>query len=97
MKNAKFTSGPWFYGVGSITVQSQHGNICDLVTSHNGISMPFEANGELIAIAPEMRDVLQHYLDLLERANQGDEIAECKLFEDMVLIEQVLRKARSKA
>ena len=48
----------------------------------------------LYRAAPEMRDVLQHYLDLLERANQGDAIDECKLFEDMVLIEQVLKKVR---
>lgn len=39
-----------------------------------------------------MRVVLQHYLDLLERANNGDAVAECKLFEDVVLIEQVLNK-----
>ena len=39
-----------------------------------------------------MRVVLQHYLDLLERANNGDAVAECKLFEDIVLIEQVLNK-----
>lgn len=40
----------------------------------------------------DMRVVLQHYLDLLERANNGDAVAECKLFEDVVLIEQVLNK-----
>lgn len=39
-----------------------------------------------------MRIVLQHYLDLLERANNGDAVAECKLFEDVVLIEQTLNK-----
>ena len=38
------------------------------------------------------RVVLQHYLDLLEQANNGDAVAECKLFEDVVLIEQVLNK-----
>lgn len=47
----------------------------------------------LYQAAPAMRDVLLHYLDLLKQANQGDAIAECKLFEDMVLIEQVLKKA----
>lgn len=40
----------------------------------------------------DMRVVLQHYLDLLERANNGDTVAECKLFEDVILIEQVLNK-----
>lgn len=40
----------------------------------------------------DMRIVLQHYLDLLERANNGDAVAECKLFEDVVLIEQTLNK-----
>lgn len=39
-----------------------------------------------------MRVVLQHYLDLLERANNGDAVAEYKLFEDVVLIEQVLNE-----
>lgn len=51
----------------------------------------------LYQAAPEMRDVLSHYLVLLEQANQGDNIAECKLFEDMVLIEQVLKNVRSEA
>lgn len=40
----------------------------------------------------DMRIVLHHYLDLLERANNGDAVAECKLFEDVVLIEQTLNK-----
>lgn len=48
----------------------------------------------LYQAAPEMRDVLQHYLVLLERANQGDAIAASCLFRDMVKIEQVLKKAR---
>lgn len=33
----------------------------------------------------------------LEGANNGDAVAECKLFEDIVLIEQVLKKARGEA
>lgn len=56
-----------------------------------------EANAALIAAAPEMYDVLQHYFDLLEQANNGDAVAECKLFEDIVLIEQALMKARGEA
>ena len=53
-----------------------------------------KANAALITAAPEMYDVLQHYFDLLEQANNGGAVAECKLFEDIVLIEQVLMKAR---
>ena len=56
-----------------------------------------EANLHLFAAAPEMYYVLQHYFDLLEQANNGDAVAECKLFEDIVLIEQVLMKARGEA
>ena len=63
MSEPKFTPGPWFYECGCITVQSQQGNICDLVTSHNGINMPFEANAALIATAPEM------YEDVSTRRN----------------------------
>ena len=44
--------------------------------------------------APEMRDVLQHYLVLLKLANKGNAIAASCLFRDMVKIEQVLKKAR---
>lgn len=51
----------------------------------------------ILYAAPEMYDVLQHYFDLLEQANNGDAVAECKLFEDIVLIEQVLMKARGEA
>lgn len=51
----------------------------------------------LYAAAPEMYDVLQHYFDLLEQANTGNAVAECKLFEDIALIEQVLMKARGEA
>ena len=54
-------------------------------------------NVTLYAAAPEMYDVLQHYFDLLEQANNGDAVAECKLFEDIVLIEQVLMKAKGEA
>ena len=53
----------------------------------SGWSKNKEANAALIAAAPEMYDVLQHYFDLLEQANNGDAVAECKLFEDIVLIE----------
>lgn len=51
----------------------------------------------ILYAAPEMYDVLQHYFDLLEQANNGDAVAECKLFEDIVLIEQVLMKAKGEA
>ena len=56
-----------------------------------------KANVTLYAAAPEMYDVLQHYFDLLEQANTGNAVAECKLFDDIALIEQVLMKARGEA
>lgn len=99
MSEPKFTPGPW--KVGKSIYQSQArvvaekgGRIADVFAYEEDQA---HANAVLIAVAPEMCDVLQHYLDLLERANKGDEIAECKLFEDMVEIEQVLKKARGEA
>ena len=44
-----------------------------------------KANVTLYAAAPEMYDVLQHYFDLLEQANTGNAVAECKLFVEGML------------
>ena len=52
------------------------------------------ANAALIAAAPEMYDLLEHYLDLIQKANDGDAIAEQKIFEQAADIEKVLKKAR---
>ena len=53
-----------------------------------------DANAALIAAAPEMYGILEHYLDLIQRASEGDTVAEQKIFEDIVYIEEVLMKAR---
>ena len=53
-----------------------------------------EANAALISAAPEMYDILTHYFDLIQRADYGDILAEQKIFEDIVYIEEVLMKAR---
>lgn len=53
-----------------------------------------EANAALIAAAPEMYDILKHYFDLIQRADCGNILAEQKIFEDIVYIEEVLMKAR---
>lgn len=54
-----FTPGPWFYKKDLVTIFSEEGDICDLVTSCNGKQMPVEANGYLIAAAPEMYEALK--------------------------------------
>ena len=51
-------------------------------------------NANLIAAAPEMYDLLEHYLDLIQKANDGDAIAEQKIFEQAADIEKVLKKSR---
>ena len=53
-----------------------------------------EANAALIAAAPEMYEILEHYLDLIQKANDGDTISEQKIFEQSADIEKVLKKAR---
>ena len=62
--NEKFTPGPWVYKGEVITVQSLHGDICDLVTEYNGKQMPFESNGFLISAAPEMYKELERHCAL---------------------------------
>lgn len=60
----KFTQGPWFYKKDLVTIFSEEGDICDLVTSSNGKQMPVEANGYLIAAAPEMYEQLKWHCAL---------------------------------
>lgn len=99
MSETKFTPGPWRAGLSiyksqARVVADKGGRIADVFAYEEEQA---KANAALIAAAPEMYDVLQHYFDLLEQANNGDAVAECKLFEDIVLIEQVLMKARGEA
>ena len=53
-----------------------------------------EANAALIAAAPEMYGILEHYLGLIQKASEGDTVAEQKIFEKAPDIEKVLKKAR---
>lgn len=99
MSETKFTPGPWRAGLSIYKSQARvvaykGGRIADVFAYEEEQA---KANAALIAAAPEMYYVLQHYFDLLEQANNGDAVAECKLFEDIVLIEQVLMKARGEA
>lgn len=93
MSETKFTPEPWK------AVSDQRWEAINIVDGNSQLFalVKGEANAALITAAPEMYDVLQHYFDLLEQANNGDAVAECKLFEDIVLIEQVLMKARGEA
>lgn len=112
MSETKFTPGPWRLRHGSESkIENIAGR--KVATADLQDMQPYspwgqmrgriaatperKANAALIAAAPEMYYVLQHYFDLLEQANNGDAVAECKLFEDIVLIEQVLMKARGEA
>ena len=99
MSEPKFTPGPLTVGPESdyFAVRDEWGNVTAFPNPGHFCEERQRANMTLYAVAPEMYDVLQHYLDLLEQANNGDGIAECKLFEDTVLIEQILKKARGEA
>ena len=52
------------------------------------------ANAALIAAAPEMYGLLEHYLGLIQKASEGDTVSEQKIFEQSADIEKVLKKAR---
>lgn len=104
--NEKFTPGPWFvnadfyvYGADGRKIQGEYFDgvefplVCD-VESHSRNRTENKANAALIAAAPDMYDILKHYFDLVQRADYGDILAEQKIFEDIVYIEEVLQKAR---
>lgn len=71
--------------------QYQRKHVIAQVANGNGRG---DANAALIAAAPEMYDILKHYFELIQRADYGDILAEQKIFEDIVYIEEVLMKAR---
>ena len=52
------------------------------------------ANAALIAAAPEMYGILEHYFKLIQKASYGDTVSEQKIFEQAADIEKVLKKAR---
>lgn len=100
MSRERFTPGPWnvagfdsrineerYFGIGTPRGQM-------IVESFGECDSNRKANAALIAAAPEMYDILEHYLGLIQKANDGDVIAEQKIFEDIACIESVLKKAR---
>ena len=106
MSKTKFTPGPWFvdadfyvYGGDGRKNQGEYFDgvefplVCD-VESDSRDRTENKANAALIAAAPEMYYALKHYFDLIQRADYGDIVAEQKIFEDIVYIEEVLMKAR---
>lgn len=88
MKKKTSSPAPWKYKQTSI--YDADGNfVCDVWGEDDDAT---DANGRLIEAAPGMKNMLEHYLMLLKQANAGDAVAECKLYEDMILIEDVLQK-----
>lgn len=109
MANYKFTPGPW--SACRIKHCHPHliGETCCVKIGENVIELDYkgfghenndyeqsEANAALIAAAPEMYDMLEHYFNLIQAASEGSAIAEQKIFEDIVDIEKVLNKVRVK-
>lgn len=100
-----FTPGPWsvHHGIMEPTFvyvgddeDDTYSVVCDCYgMAEKKRSLPImHANADLISSAPEMYTVLQHFADLINRANAGSETDDVRIFEDVVLIEQVLKKAR---
>ena len=109
MSKTKFTPGKWvariedhsFCDTGdvytSFTVATEGSGKYDCfaeVFTRNDDIYEAAANTRLIAAAPVMFWILEHYLDLIQRANDGDAVSEQKIFEQAADIEKVLKKAR---
>ena len=100
-RKEKFTPGPWEVifqecGLGNIsqrkfTVRGGGHSVAGCYCTNPDKNAENDANGYLIAAAPEMYELLQHYADLLDA---GDATAECRMYEDRALIEKVLKKVR---
>lgn len=58
MSNEKFTKGPWFYeeATGEIYSDNYAEIICDMLPTGDE---EFDANAALVAVAPEMYELLQ--------------------------------------
>ncbi len=104
MSKTKFTPGPWvarvedrsFCDTGD-TVATEGAGKYDCfaeVFTRNDDIYEAAANTRLIAAAPELYDILEHYLGLIQKANDGDTVSEQKIFEQAADIEKVLKKAR---
>ena len=105
-KRKKYDPSPFPWKIGSSThdcisawlvLKDAEGN--DIAVFNGNPELPELKRGRakadiaLCAAARTMYDVLKHYAELLDRANAGDIIAEQKLYEDRVLIEQALNEA----
>lgn len=89
MKAKKTNSpAPWKYEY-TWVYDADEQEVCEVFGADDAET---DANGRLIEAAPKMKNVLEHYLMLLKQANAGDAVAECKLYEDMMLIEDALKK-----
>jgi len=56
-----YTTGPWFLNLENdtyITVHTEHRDICDMTTDFGDVAEA-EANGRLVAAAPEMLAILE--------------------------------------
>lgn len=99
MNKQKFTPGPWslLFNDKTKVVLEQQGVAVFIADTYAGFTKSEEeqkANAALIAAAPEMYDLLEHYLGLIQKASEGDTVAEQKIFEQAADIEKVLKKAR---
>lgn len=109
MSDTKFAPGPWvariedhsFCDTGdvftSFTVATEGAGKYDCfaeVFTRNDDIYEAAANTRLIAAAPEMYGILEHYLGLIQKASEGDTVSEQKIFEQSADIEKVLKKAR---
>lgn len=103
MSEEKFTPGPWKHTEAlprlvEARVARRNGWKIPVTVCHlgegNGWCKERKWNAFLIAAAPEMYGILEHYLDLIQRANDGDTVSEQKIFEQSADIEKVLKKAR---
>lgn len=100
MSETAFTPGPWnVAGFGSqnnnkmdFGINTARGQL--VIESYGECELDYKANAALIAAAPEMYDILEHYFNLIQTASEGAAIAEQKIFEDIACIESVLKKAR---
>ena len=98
MREEKFTPGPWslLFNDKTKVVLEQQGVAVFVADTYAGFTKSEEeqkANAALISAAPEMYYALKHYFDLIQRANDGDTVAEQKIFEQSADIEKVLKKA----
>lgn len=100
MSETSFTPGPWMVSKSEfpmLVFNDRRGavcNVCFIDSTGIGGYKEKNANAALISAAPEMYDILKHYFDLIQRANDGDTISEQKIFEQAADIEKVLKKAR---